>query len=127
MSEKEAAEEAIIAQSMKHVRELSRLFDVVRERARTVGYAIGVHGSMRRDIDLIAVPWTAAAAHASFLAEEVRRAVEEVCGFAAVPSGIAEEMPRRKPHGRLCWLWATRLGDWWTQIDLSVMSLGDKE
>lgn len=29
----------------------------LREAARSHGYALGVHGSMRRDLDLIAVPW----------------------------------------------------------------------
>lgn len=29
----------------------------IREAARALGYAIGVHGSMRRDLDLIATPW----------------------------------------------------------------------
>lgn len=26
--------------------------------AREVGYAVGLHGSLRRDVDLIAAPWT---------------------------------------------------------------------
>lgn len=36
-----------------------KVIDDIREIARTLGYAIGVHGSMRpeRDIDLIAAPW----------------------------------------------------------------------
>jgi len=35
---------------------ISRL-PAIREAARTHGYAIGVHGSMRRDLDLIAMQW----------------------------------------------------------------------
>lgn len=30
----------------------------VREVAKRHGWAIGVHGSLKRDIDLIAIPWT---------------------------------------------------------------------
>lgn len=29
----------------------------IKEAARVCGYAIGVHGSLRRDFDLIAAPW----------------------------------------------------------------------
>ena len=29
----------------------------IREVAKKSGYAVGVHGSMERDLDLIAVPW----------------------------------------------------------------------
>lgn len=34
------------------------LVPLVREYARKKGYAIGVHGSLKRDLDLIAAPWT---------------------------------------------------------------------
>ena len=30
----------------------------IRKLAREVGYAVCVHGSLKRDFDLIAVPWT---------------------------------------------------------------------
>lgn len=33
------------------------IIDRIREIAKSLGWAIGVHGSLRRDIDLIAVPW----------------------------------------------------------------------
>lgn len=33
-------------------------FRLIWEVARGCGYAIGLHGSMKRDVDLIAVPWT---------------------------------------------------------------------
>lgn len=38
-----------------------RLADI-QSVARDHGYAIAVHGSMQRDVDLIAVPWTETAA-----------------------------------------------------------------
>lgn len=40
--------------------------------ARPLGYAIAVHGSMRRDLDLVAVPWTDDAAPAENLVEAIR-------------------------------------------------------
>ncbi len=45
----------------------------IREIARSLGWSVGIHGSMVRDIDLIAVPWTKEAApwqefHAAIIA-----------------------------------------------------------
>lgn len=65
----------------------------VRARARDLGYAIGLHGSQTRDLDLIAAPWTDEAVSADVLAEEIRRAVD---GLIA---GTATTKPE-KPHGR---------------------------
>lgn len=44
-----------------------RLHDI-QTYARECGYAIAVHGSMQRDLDLIAVPWTEQACSAAELA-----------------------------------------------------------
>ncbi len=38
------------------------VIDRIRVIARNLGWAIGVHGSLARDIDLIGVPWTNEAA-----------------------------------------------------------------
>ncbi len=46
------------------------------EVARTYGYALAVHGSMQRDLDLIAVPWTEGAAPTATLVEALRDAVD---------------------------------------------------
>lgn len=43
------------------------IVEKVRSIARRLGWAIGAHGSMARDIDLIAVPWTKEAASTSDL------------------------------------------------------------
>ena len=50
----------------------------VRRRARQLGYAIGVHGSMLRDLDLIAVPWIDVYADKDTLARAIQKAV---CGM----------------------------------------------
>lgn len=39
--------------------------------ARRHGYAIGVHGSMSRDLDLIAVPWVESASSPDELLKEI--------------------------------------------------------
>jgi hypothetical protein len=58
---------------------LSRL-PAIREAARKCGYAIGVHGSMRRDLDLIAAPWIAEHSDLDTLAKAVQVAA---CGLAS--------------------------------------------
>jgi hypothetical protein len=38
-------------------RHYAEILPVIREVARSCGYAIAVHGSMQRDLDIVAVPW----------------------------------------------------------------------
>lgn len=89
-----------------------RIIDAVRAAAERCGYAIAVHGSVARDIDLIAAPWTDSAVSAGELA---------LC-IAGVSSGFIDaedaKAPIRKPHGRLCWRIHLGGGPY---IDLSVM------
>ena len=72
----------------------------VRAVARDCGYAIGVHGSEARDLDLVAVPWAVEAVSAQDL-------VDALC--AIVPLAVREEpwpfvpSPEPKPWGRLGW------------------------
>lgn len=99
------------------------------EVARECGYAIGVHGSMHRDLDLIAVPWVDDAKPAEVLIDALR----EACDGVIVPSGTkggrwdAEQgkfveaiinNPDAKPHGRLAWNIHLEGGPF---IDVSVM------
>lgn len=99
---------------------LSKL-PAIREAARSLGYAIGQHGSMRRDMDLIAAPWVERHATLDMLAEAIHRAA---CGLAQ--SSYRWE---KKPCGRaatsmpICW--PTQDGKYDRPslgcIDLSVM------
>lgn len=90
------------------------LLPAIRETARLCGYAVGLHGSMTRDFDLIAAPWTEDARAPRDLAEAIREAVH---GTLA-PRSDGGEWPRQKPHGRLCW--SIQIGGG-AYIDLSVM------
>lgn len=93
-----------------------KLIGPLREVARQHGYAVGVHGSIKRDIDLIAVPWTAEAVDAKALADALLAETERVIGFAVY--GCDGPWPRTdKPHGRQCWTIHFN----GTYIDLSVM------
>jgi hypothetical protein len=89
------------------------LFPALVEVARAHGYALALHGSMLRDMDMIAVPWVSDARAAKELADALR---DCVCGFYkdTDPNGIALS----KPHGRRCW--SIHLGGG-CYLDLSVM------
>lgn len=101
-----------------------RLIGPLRGRARELGYALAVHGSLKRDIDLIACPWSPEAVDARTLAEALRDTAREHNG------GIAHSLeheddeyfrrgtPGAKPWGRLCWSYHLGGGPY---IDLSVM------
>ncbi len=105
------------------------LYGSFKEKAAELGYALAVHGSMQRDFDLIAIPWTGEAVEAETLVESLR----EMCGGFIVEDGTpggrwsAEQgkfveatvnNPAIKPHGRLAW--EIHLGGQ-PSIDLSVM------
>lgn len=87
----------------------------LRAVARTLGYALTVHGTIKRDIDLVAIPWTEEAVEPQALADALLAETERVIGFAVY--GNDGPFPRPKPHGRMCW---TIHFDG-TYIDLSVM------
>ena len=103
-----------------------RLIPLLRERAQELGYALGVHGSLARDIDLIACPWTCAAVPAGDLAEALRQVAEREVEWAfleddqgaATPEYFLKGCPGAKPHGRLTWAFFLPGGPY---IDLSVM------
>lgn len=92
----------------------------IREAAREQGYAIGLHGSMRRDLDLIAVPWREGASDKDVLAHAIAVAA---CGITR----DGDHQWEVKPLGRLatslpcCWpSWYGEAGA--GHIDLSVMA-----
>lgn len=79
----------------------------IQASAREVGYAIGVHGSLERDVDLIAAPWTDSAVDAETLFQHIAE------GINATVIHVQE-----KPLGRIA---ATLNPDgWFKLIDISV-------
>lgn len=100
------------------------LIDPLREAAQKGGYALAVHGSLARDIDLIAVPWLPAAVSAEQLVAEIIAVVRAKNDGVAIvltngddPNDETTRNPSRKPHGRLSW--SIHLGGG-PYIDLSV-------
>lgn len=97
----------------------AQLLPRIREAGKRLGYAIAIHGSMKRDLDLLAVPWTNEAADPALLLEEVRSAVGGyVITDKVTEAGYVSEEPTQQPHGRLSWniCWGGR-----PFIDISVM------
>jgi hypothetical protein len=105
-----------------------RLIVPLRRVALRHGYALAVHGSLARDIDLIAVPWREDVSDAHTLAEAIRAEAEDVSGKMAFwvndpnadPYDYTRRNPEPKPHGRLGW--SIHLGGTGTYIDLSVIA-----
>lgn len=77
---------------------LDSILPAIREAARFQGYAIAVHGSLKRDIDLVAVAWTDQARPPEELVRVVQGAVGGILGNCL---RLAE--PAMKPHGRIAY------------------------
>lgn len=84
-------------------------FRTIWAAARECGYSVGLHGSMKRDCDMIAAPWTDEATDAD-------RLIDALCeALNAIRVGKVET----KPHGRVgvC----LQVDGWVKIIDLSIM------
>ena len=84
--------------------------------AREHGYALAVHGSMRRDFDLIAVPWTKEAADPLTVIDAF---------LAKFAIHLINREPSRKEHGRLAWTITVGWGE--CALDLSFIPRVEKE
>tara|TARA_Y100001947_G_C10249325_1_gene265139 strand:+ start:309 stop:701 length:393 start_codon:yes stop_codon:yes gene_type:complete len=101
---------------------LGEVLDDMRLAARGCGYAIAVHGTRARDIDMIAVPWVDQADDAKIL-------VERLCGVLAGKLGRAlsclDDNWSDRPHGRQA-VTIIMPGAMAPEIDLSIMPRRDK-
>ncbi len=94
--------------------------------SREVGYSLAVHGSLMRDLDLIAVPWTEDSVSAERLILHILASVDgRLRNGAHKPEGSEEWVrvnasePKAKPHGRLAW--SIHVGHEGLYLDVSVM------
>lgn len=112
----------------------TRLIEPLRMTARAFGYALATHGSLSRDIDLIACPWTEDATNPRSLVmallETVKIHNNGVAHFSWHPTQGEEFTlsggPGIKPHGRLGWVINLTMDDG-PYIDLAVMPKIEKE
>jgi hypothetical protein len=99
---------------------LDSILPAVREAAKFKGYAVAVHGSVKRDIDLIAVAWTDQAEPADDLVRAIQGAVGGILGNCLL---LGE--PGQKPQGRIAY---TLVHPGFAgEIDLSVIPPQKKE
>ena len=95
---------------------------IARITGREYGYAIGLHGTAMRDLDLIAVPWTDTANDPSDFLHCLAGRLEEELKRGVLVEGCEphEEWPapQPKPHGRVAYTILLG-GPYW--IDISVM------
>lgn len=96
----------------------AQLLPEIREAAKKLGYAIAIHGTMARDLDLLAVPWIEDAADPLELVNAIRDAVDGYVIGDVTDRGKIHTEPTKQPHGRLSWniCWGGK-----PFIDLSVM------
>lgn len=92
------------------------LYPNLLEIAHNCGYALALHGSLGRDMDVIAVPWIE---HAVTAEELVERLLSGVGGW--MYGALGNRMDEIKPHGRRAW--SLFLGNGAGYIDISVMPL----
>jgi hypothetical protein len=83
--------------------------ELIRSEAKKLGYAIAVHGSLERDLDLIAAPWDEEAIGNHEFLEKLSEAI-----------GAKIVDIERKPHGRYG-ANLQMIKGWCKLIDISVM------
>lgn len=98
---------------------IEEILPPIRLAARGLGYAITVHGSLSRDIDLVAIPWTESAHEPELLIQHIRGIIAGIAGRCCV----TPNSPTEKPHGRKAYTFI-HMGE--AEIDLSVMPLAKK-
>ncbi len=98
-----------------------RMIEPIRTVARGMGYAIAVHGSLARDIDLVAIPWVDKCESAPTLAAQILNVLKQEFGYAVWKQvdgdGKPWQLAGQKPHGRRTYSIVCA----GTYVDLSIM------
>jgi hypothetical protein len=113
-----------------------RIIPPMRRVARSHGYALIVHGSLARDIDVLCVPWTADAVSAERLAASLRRVLDRLTAGGrslsmqqlavwSNPSGKSFEHGTR-PHGRKTWSYYFDRRCAGPYLDMGIMPRAEK-
>lgn len=104
-------------ESVRRARTYPMALAILRFVGAQHGYAIAVHGSQQRDLDVVAVPWTEEAASADDLVNALREAFTRY-DLTWLHADGDHPLPRKLPHGRLCWPFHFGGGPY---LDLAVM------
>ena len=96
---------------------LELILPPMRRVAKDLGYAITVHGSLNRDIDLVAIPWR------EHQVADQDHLVKMLCGAVAGVTGRCNHQRdwTDKPHGRRATILLVWCGESSANLDLSVM------
>ncbi len=89
------------------------MYPEIAEIFRTHGYALAIHGSLRRDFDLIAVPWVEKPSKP----EDVIAEITKTFSINLIGTGTP------KLHGRTAWTISVGWGECF--IDLSFMPVSE--
>jgi hypothetical protein len=102
---------------------LDHILEPMRRVARDAGYALTIHGSLARDIDMVAVPWVEHnVGDPDYLVSRLTAVVAGITGRCNPMNDWTD-----KPHGRRAkslLVWGGRFGS--VDIDLSVMPAIEK-
>lgn len=97
-------------------------YPLLVEVARKYGYALCVHGSVQRDMDLVAVPWTDEASDPLTLIKALKEATGCVTHQDEMDHYYPDCDPKEKPHGRVAYsLHCSNRGCFGAYLDVSVM------
>ena len=99
------------------------LYPVLCEKARSMGYALAVHGTGSRDLDLVACPWTEQATDPWELCKALMGALGIALGDSCDGAGRPLARGLHQAHGRITWI--IPLGCE-AVLDLSVMPRAQK-
>lgn len=91
---------------------------IMRTIAREHGYALAVHGTGLRDMDIVAVPWVESVSTPDVLAEAIRAAIDGVILNDGESNDFTRRNPQPKPHGRLAYTIQIGAGHY---IDLGIV------
>lgn len=97
------------------------LITALRYVAYRCGYALAVHGSIKRDIDLIACPWRDHAVDSEYLIKEIKKATKAIIGEARPRCGEKTLKAQTMPCGRIAYAIYLTHDDSDPYLDISVM------
>jgi len=98
------------------------LYPMLLQIAKDHGYTLAVHGSVHRDLDLVAIPWVEEASEGAALIEAFKDATRTVSTHEDFDHIEPRLNPTVKPHGRIAYsLHVTNSGMYGGYLDISVM------
>lgn len=98
------------------------LYPLLCKAARENGYALALHGTMQRDMDLVAIPWVSDAQPREVLVEALKVVLDGYILNVEDHPHLPEASPVIRPHGRMAWSIYITNGFY---VDLSVMPTSD--